>query len=85
MATTSELQAGDVAGQGNICKIQISLVLLQDPTTLLALCYHSVFALHRLPLLLRKVLKADEAFLCFTGSLLPQAKDTERCNSLRVF
>lgn len=60
-------------------EIQISPLLLQAPATLLDTWYHAVLELHLLPLLLRKVLNANKAFLCFTGSLLPQAKHTKCC------
>lgn len=74
MATTSELLASDVAGQDDIWKFKISPLLLQASATLLASQFHFVFELHPLSLLLRKVLKTDKAFLCFTGYLLAQSE-----------
>lgn len=46
VATMGELLDRGVAGQGNIWKIQISPVLLQAPTTLLAPWYHLASELH---------------------------------------
>lgn len=52
---------------------------------LLQPCLPHNFTLNFLSLLLRKVLKADKAFLCFTGYLFPQPRDIEWCISLHNF
>lgn len=85
VATISELLASDVAGQDDIWKFKISPLLLQASATLLASQFHFVFELQPLSLPLRKILKTDKAFLCFTGYLLAQSRDTEWCISLHNF